>query len=245
MFGTPNQFAKVIGFGVRVKDERQADRNHQIEATFEVPMTHSLADEISPAMARDLFQSVKGEFVPKAELTEAKFALKPETQSMVVREHPDMAPMLRVEGVTLRKIRVRKTDAGSWALVFTATWVLGQDSEATSMIRSLKASIYVTLQQQQPSLLDPGQVPDNGKEVKTDGGGNVQSITSKPKRRRRQTPEDEAKQQAKDAKARKDDDAAGEANGGNNAAEPDGAGADGAGADAAGDDDAGGGAGIH
>lgn len=59
MFRKANVYAVVQAFGVRVKDERQQDRNHLVEVGFEVALTYDMADEILPAMARDLFLSVK------------------------------------------------------------------------------------------------------------------------------------------------------------------------------------------
>lgn len=205
MFGKQNQFGTVTGFRVRVKDEREADRNHLIESTVEVPLTQELADEIMPAMARDLFQQSKGEWIPKPEIQAAKFDLKPAMQVMTVRTHPDLDPVFNVQGVTLRKIHAKKTDANTWILVFTATWVLGNDTEAVAMIRALKSGVYITLAQQQPSLLDEGQAPDNGKTATTDSTGNVTNITEGKKKRgrpRKQSPEAEGAAQRAEGAAR-------------------------------------------
>src|SRR5688572_16744166 len=105
MFGKRDQFATVSGFGVRVKDEREKDRNHLIETSFEVNLTHDLADQILPAMARDLFQQVKGEWAPKPEMDNAGFTLGMEIQVMTVREHPDLDPLFKTEGVNIRKVQ--------------------------------------------------------------------------------------------------------------------------------------------
>lgn len=200
MFLKQNQFATVTGFGVRVKDEREKDRNHLIEITLEVPLTHELADEILPAMARDLFQEIAGDWVPKPEMQAAEFNLAPEIQILAVRMHPETEPMFRVLGVSLRKTKAKKTDANTWVLVFTATWQLGADTEATTIIRALKSGVYVTFEVQEPNLLpDPGQAPDEGATATVDKGGNVQNINTGRKRggkKKTKGPEAEAKDQA-------------------------------------------------
>lgn len=183
MFGRSNQFATVASFGVRVKDERERDRNHLIEVTFELPLTRDLADEISPAMARDLYQETAGEYTPKAELQDAGFNLLPDTQIMTVKQHPDLEPIFRAAGVTIRKIKAKKGDANAWVLQFTTTWALTQDVEAMAMIRALKSGIYLTMEAQQMRLEDAGQAPENNQEARVDGSGNVESIGSRKKRR--------------------------------------------------------------
>lgn len=203
IFGRPNQLATIAGFNVRVKDEREKDRNHLIEITLEVPLTHELADEILPAMARDLFQEVGSEWTPKPEIQDAAFNLSPETQLLTVRTHPDIEPVVRVSGVALRKIKAKKTDANSWVLQVTASWQLGVDTEATALIRALKSGVYVTFEVQQPTMLDPGQAPDNGQDATVDGQtGNVTKITDrKGKKGRKRSPEAEAEAQAEHGQA--------------------------------------------
>jgi hypothetical protein len=183
MFGTANQSATIDGFNVRVKDERERDRNHIIEATFGVLLTHDLADEIMPQMARDLFQQVKGDWIPKPEMTGAEFALQPKTQILTIRQHPEMEAVFRVQGVTLRRISVYKAEGGQWMLQFTASWVLGVDVEAVALIRGLKTAVYLTLEEQQPDMLDPGQAPDAGTTATVDQSGNVESIRSGRRKR--------------------------------------------------------------
>lgn len=200
MFGKQNQFATVAGFGVRVKDEREKDRNHLIETTFEVPLTHDLADEVLPAMARDLFQEVGGEWTPKPEMQDASFNIPVPGQILTVKPHPDLDALFKVTGVALRKIRAKKAEGNTWLLLFTATWTLGTDTEATAIIRSLKSGVYLTFEAQQPNMLDPGQAPEDGTTAQVDGGGNVTSITDGKKKRaggrKKRDPEGEAKAQA-------------------------------------------------
>jgi len=205
MFGKPNQYGTVSGFNVRVKDEREKDRNHLVEVTFELPLTFDLADEISPAIARDLFNDVKGDWTPKPEISNLGMNIAPETQLMTVRTHPDLDPEVRVAGVGLRKITAKKAEAGSWILAFTATWTLGDPKEVVAMIHRLKLGVYLTFEVQEPQLDLTGNQHDivDGEVVnsaKVDKGGNVTSITSKPKRKRKKSPEQEAKDQEDQAR---------------------------------------------
>lgn len=193
MFRKENVYAVVRDFGVRVKDERQQDRNHVVEVGFEVALTYDMADEILPAMARDLFLSVKGEMHPRPEMTEAVFALSPPAQVMECRQHPDLAPDVRVEGVTLRKIKAIKAEGGAWALRFLANWTLGRPEEVTLMIQRLKLGVYLSFQEQQPALPVDGVVDTTATPVAED----------KPKGRKRRKQSPEAEKQAQLTEGRK------------------------------------------
>lgn len=204
MFGKENQYGMVASFGVRVKDEREKDRNHTVEVTFELPLPFELADEISPAIARDLFDKVKADWVPKPEIASLVMNLSPETQLMTVRTHPELDPDVRIAGVNLRKIQAKKVEAGAWALQFTTSWTLGDPKEAITMIQRLKQGVYLTFVTQEPQLdlQSPASSVVDGEVVGTatvDGGGNVTSI--KRGRRRKKTPEQEGADQ--EAEARK------------------------------------------
>lgn len=154
MFGRSNVYAMVNAFKTRVKDARQKDRNHLCEVDFEVPLTHSLADSISPAMARDIFEPAGDDWRAKAEILEAAFDINPEVQLMEVREHPDLDSLVRIAGVTLRKIWVYRGEGGAVLLGFTATWTIGDyEREAAAMIRRLKSGVYLSFEAQEPSLL--------------------------------------------------------------------------------------------
>lgn len=208
MFRKENVYAVVQAFGVRVKDERQQDRNHLVEVGFEVALTYDMADEILPAMARDLYLSVKGEMHPRPEMTEATFALSPPPQIMECRNHPDLAAEVRVEGVTLRKIKAVKSDGGTWALRFLANWTLGRPEEVTLMIQRLKLGVYLSFQEQQPALPVEGVVDTTATPVAED--------KPKGRKRRKQTPEAEGQAQLSEGRKLleagerfgKDDDAA-------------------------------------
>lgn len=192
MFRKENVYAVVQAFGVRVKDERQQDRNHLVEVGFEVALTYDMADEILPAMARDLYLSVKGEMHPRPEMTEATFALSPPQQIMECRNHPDLAAEVRVEGVTLRKIKAVKSDGGTWALRFLANWTLGRPEEVTLMIQRLKLGVYLSFQEQQPAL--PVDVVDTTA-VAEDAATRDEPKDGKKKKRGRKNPEGESQRQ--------------------------------------------------
>lgn len=171
MFGNrENVFAMVAGFAVRVKDEREQDRNHLIEVNYEIPLTFDLADEILPAMAKDLFMDVNGSWQPKPEIQQSIFNLSPAPQVMTVRTHPELSADIAVPGVTLRKISAKKVDAGTFMLCFTATWTLGDRKEAVSVIDRLKLGVYLTFVEQQRTMdLQPEVVAGTVVDVATDG----------------------------------------------------------------------------
>jgi hypothetical protein len=205
MFRQQNVYGMLTGFGVRVKDEREQDRNHLVETTFEVPLTYELADEILPAMARDLYVGVKGEWQPRPEIQEAVFAVSPSTQIMEVRTHPDLPADCRIEGVSLRRIKAKKAEAGTWLIAFTAGWVLGRPDEAVLMIQRLKLGVFLSFMEQAPKL------------DLTDADVTVEQEPAKRKRRGRAKPEDEQQQQLtegrrmlRDVNADPEPDAAGE-----------------------------------
>lgn len=209
MFGRPDVFATVNGFNVRVKDEREQDKNHLVEATFEVPLTFDMMDEISPAIARDLFEGTKDGHIARPELNGADLNLAPEVQIVQLKNHPELEPDVKIAGVTLRRIKARKAEAGTWLLLFTATWTLGDPREVVVMIQRLKQGVYLTFNQQEPKLdLQGDATAEAGSTAEVDRGGNVTSITAGGGRRGRRgrkgktdTPEAIAEDQEDAAKA--------------------------------------------
>lgn len=194
MFGRENVYATVNSFNVRVKDEREQDRNHLVEATFEVPLSFELMDEINPKIAKDLFDTSKGEHTPKPELNTVGLNLAPEQQLVILRNHPDLDPEVRIASAILRKIMVRKGEGNTWLLVFTITWTLGDPKEVVVIIQRLKQGAYLTMQPQEPKLAledPPAQPAEQQQAALVDQGGNVTSITAGKKRGRKgkQTPE--------------------------------------------------------
>jgi hypothetical protein len=152
MFGRSNVFGTISGFGVRVKDAREKDKNHLIETKFEVPLTHDLADEILPAMAADIFIRIGNEWVPKPEVDGIDFNLSPDLQILELREHPELDPIVRIDGVTIRRVTAYKGEGNAVFLGFTTTWTLASEAEPIAIIKRLKTGVYMTTTVQQPKL---------------------------------------------------------------------------------------------
>lgn len=190
MFNRQDVYGTVVGFSVRVKDEREQDRNHLVEVGFEVPLTYELADEIMPAMARDLFQKVGGEYQPRPEIQEAIFNVATEQQVMTVKTHPELPADVRVGSVTLRRVKAKKGEAGTWLLSFLATWTLGDPKEAITMIQRLKTGVYLTFEVQQPAL-DMGPAPVDGEVIgevikaQVDGNSTVTALVPRRGRKKK------------------------------------------------------------
>lgn len=218
MFGRPDVYATVGGFNVRVKDEREQDKNHLVEATFEVPLTFELMDEINPAIAKDLFNTSRGEHTPKPELNDAGLNLAPEPQLLKLKNHPELEPEVTIPSVGIRKVRAKKGEGNTWLLVFTATWTLGDPKEVMIIIQRLKQGTYLTMMAMEPrlDLQEPG--PDEPAATATvEPGGNVTSIQTGGRRgRKKKDPEGEAKNQEEAGRAAlpDPDEAGGDASGG-------------------------------
>lgn len=156
MFGKPNTYATVAAFaGIRVKDEREQDRNHLIEVRFETALTPELADDIEPTLRRDLFDDDE----PKAELTQVSLALSPGTQVMTVKGHPELDATAKTQGVQIRRVRATKSDAGTWILGWTVMFPFDQDM-IIGLIKALKQGVYLTFELMEPALDFDGKVVD-------------------------------------------------------------------------------------
>lgn len=188
MFGRSNVYAMVTGFSVRVKDEREKDRNHLVETTFEVPLTYDLAEEILPAMAHDLFTDNGKDMVPRQELQEATFSLPVDTQLLQIRNHPDLDPEVKLQGVTIRKVKAKKADGGAWLLLFTCGWVLGEPAAAITMIQRLKLGVYLSFQAQEPKLPLDGDQAVDAEVVATDDSPKPEDGVMVPAKRGRGRP---------------------------------------------------------
>jgi hypothetical protein len=171
MFGRPNVYATLARFaGIRVKDEREQDRNHIVEIEFESPLTFDLADEISPALALDLFDDDNGDMVAKREISEVVVSLPIGRQVMTVRPHPDLDPLGRLAGVELRRVRAKKAEAGTWILSWLAMFPF-EERTVIGLIRHLKLGVYVTYELESPALPFDGKAagagpdPDDARDV--------------------------------------------------------------------------------
>jgi hypothetical protein len=152
MFGRKNVFATLSKFaGIRVKDEREQDRNHLVEIEFEAPLTFDLAADLSPALARDLYDADGGEMVPKQEIADLSPCLNLGRQIMTVRPHPDLDPLGRLPGVEIRRLRVSKADAGTWTLTWLTMFPF-EERTVIGLIRHLKLGVYLTFELEAPAL---------------------------------------------------------------------------------------------
>jgi len=162
MFGRQNVYATLSRFaGIRVKDEREKDRNHTVEVEWEAPLTFDLADEISPALAMDLFDSEGGDMVPKRELGGIDPILTLGRQVMTVRPHPDLDPIGRLTGVEIRKVRIAKGDAGTWLITWLTMFPF-EERTVIGLIKHLKLGVYLTFQLEAPALPFDGKAAAAG-----------------------------------------------------------------------------------
>lgn len=134
-----------------MKDEREKDRNHVVEVEWEAPLTYDLADEISPALARDLFDQEAGDMVPKREIQELAPVLAVSRQIMTVRPHPDLEPLGKLGGVELRKIWITKSEAGTWLVSFLTMFPF-EERTVIGLIKHLKLGVYLTFVPEAPDL---------------------------------------------------------------------------------------------
>lgn len=160
LFGSKNQYATIVQIKLRGKDAREQDKNHTLEIEYEVPLTHDLADEILPAMARDLFNKVEGKvsgvdgsaWEPKPEVAETTFNILLDPQLMEVRQHPDLDPVCRQSAVTVRKVVAYKAKAGNWMLSFLAGFVISDLNVIVALINCFKQGVYLSFQAEEPKL---------------------------------------------------------------------------------------------
>lgn len=203
-----------------MKDEREKDRNHIVEVEWEAPLTFDLADEMSPALARDLFDQEGADMVPKREMSEVAPVLAVGRQIMTVRPHPDLEPLGRLAGVEVRKIWVTKSDAGTWLVSFLTCFPF-EERTVIGLIKHLKLGVYLTFEQESPALPFDGKAaaagPDRDGDVidaeVPDGMDPDAPATrrgrGRPKgSRNRRNPEQVQADQIADARARGDEDPA-------------------------------------
>lgn len=209
MFGRQNVYATLSRFaGIRVKDEREKDRNHVVEVEWEAPLTFDLADEISPALARDLFDQEAGDMVPKREIQELAPVLAVGRQVMTVRPHPDLDPLGKLAGVELRKIWITKSEAGTWLVSFLTMFPF-EERTVIGLIKHLKLGVYLTFEAESPALPFDGKAAAAGQdpaELPGDMGIHQDNVVPmKPKRgrpRKARNPEQVKADQIADARAR-------------------------------------------
>lgn len=224
MFGRQNVYATLSRFaGIRVKDEREKDPNHLVEVEWEAPLTFDLADELSPALARDLFDTDGADMVPKREMSEVAPVLNVGRQIMTVRPHPDLEPLGRLAGVAIRKVWITKSEAGTWIVSFLTMFPF-EERTVIGLIKHLTLGLYLTFEQEAPALPFDGKAAAAGKDgddldftderqaaVKEDADESAGNVTpfkrgrGRPKGSKgKRDPEATKADQIADAKARKD-----------------------------------------
>lgn len=185
MFGRQNVYATLSRFaGIRVKDEREKDRNHVVEVEWEAPLTFDLADEISPALARDLFTDEAGDMVAKREIQELAPVLSLSRQIMTVRPHPDLDPLGKLAGVELRKIWITKSEAGTWLISFLTMFPF-EERTVIGLIKHLKLGVYLTFEAEAPALDFDGKAASAGPDPDGDMGIHTNNVTDFADARRR------------------------------------------------------------
>lgn len=224
MFGRQNVFATLKRFaGIRVKDEREKDPNHVVEVEWEAPLTFDLADELSPKLARDLFEDEAGDMVPKREMAEVAPVLSIGRQIMTVRPHPDLEPLGRLSGVEIRKVWITKSEGGTWIVSFLTMFPF-EERLVIGLIKHLTLGLYLTFELESPALPFDGKAAAAGEDRDDDGpvkpadqpgdmGVHTNNVVPLKGRRgrpkgskNRRNPEAEAKAQAQEAAAKGDDD---------------------------------------
>lgn len=175
-------------------------------------MTFDLADELSPALARDLFDADGADMMPKRELAEIHPILDIGRQIMTVRPHPDLDPLGRLAGVELRKVRISKSDAGTWMVSWLAMFPF-EERTVIGLIKHLKLGVYLTFELEAPALPFDGKAAAAGPDDESDlPADNVTPITARRGRgrpkgsRNRRNPDAVAADQIADARNRADAD---------------------------------------
>jgi hypothetical protein len=183
MFGKQNLYCTVQSFkGIRIKDERQNDRNLLVEFGFETPLTADLADEIRPKWVGEFFDEGPDGFTPKPDFKVVQTNLAPGRQVVTLRLNPDLEAFASVEGVTIKAVTIKKAaKLEQWVLSWTMTFPL-QDDLMMGLIRSIRTGVHMTC-----VLMDPKLFPEDDANPDADGDGDAtdgQAEAAAPKRGR-------------------------------------------------------------
>lgn len=176
MFGRRNLYCTVESFaGVRIKDERENDRNLLVEFKFDTPLDADLADEVCPKWVGDLFNETPDGFTPKAEMSAVNLTLAPGRQVVTLRQNPDLDPFAEATGVSIKHVKAKKASKlEQWVLSWTMTFSL-QDDLMLGLLKMIRNGVYMTCDLMDPKLFpattaqqdDPGA---DGEKPKRKGG---------------------------------------------------------------------------
>lgn len=166
----------------RSKNRREKDPTKVAEITFEAPLDHDLARDVVPEMADDLFTS-RGK--PKVDMVEASYAVKPAQYLMAARLTP-AGRQQKISGVTIRNVVAYKASGDAnqgWMLGFTVSFILLTPEEILPFLKHLKASVFLTFEEQEPTMELEGGDEGEGSEATVNKRGEVERIASRKKGR--------------------------------------------------------------
>lgn len=156
--------------GIRIKDERENDRNLLVEFSFEAPLTADLAEEICPAWVPELFSENGRDWTPRPEFSKVTTSLAPKRQIVTLRANPDLPEFAREIGVGVKNVVVKKAaKLEAWVLSWTMTFPL-TDHLTLGLIQMIRRGVYMTCELMDPKLF-PEEADDDVVEAGADEGG--------------------------------------------------------------------------
>jgi hypothetical protein len=197
MIDTPTPLTvNVSALTFRTKDKRQGDSTTTAELHVDIALDRDLAHAIVPAMATDLFVKTKdGDYVAKGDLREAAYDLPGTTYTMEARRHAESGKVVRIDGVTARKLTCYKDEGNAWRVAVTLGFVLGAAKECLVFIEHLRKTLTLVFVEMEPKLEGGEWNPSEGApeaEATVDEAGVVQSISERRGRRGGKPPKPEA-----------------------------------------------------
>jgi hypothetical protein len=134
----------------RRKNAKEKDPTRFAEITVETELTRTLARDISADM--DMLFDARGRAVSGG-ATEVGFVLP--SKAFVMRIHPtERGKAQSISGVTVRNLRTMRDDSDTpWRVGFTLRFVFGVQAELETVLDHLFKTIFITLEEQEPSML--------------------------------------------------------------------------------------------
>jgi hypothetical protein len=177
MFATQNVPCYLSGFGGHGGDPE----NKELKLIFHIiPISHSLAVEISPLLADRLFRKGEEEWEPAKEMPKASFSsIQIQMQNITFRSTPDMPKGVTVDNCAISNLRVSRAYAAGNDFKLEFDCVIPMDGETLRLIKQYylgtcflsMEQVQMTLQEQQPdadqqekqqSLQDAADSADEG-----------------------------------------------------------------------------------
>lgn len=168
MFTTKNLAMTQTGLTIAVRTAND-EHTHVLTASFTLPLTHELAEELGPSVARDLFilaQRNNGpEWLPKPEMTNVRLLIETSAYIVDILPHPE-APLRkkhdRIPGVRIKGIGANKGETPNgalWNLHFAMTFEVADFNHLVRLAQGLKLTQYLSFEEEQPALKQ--QTSDN------------------------------------------------------------------------------------